>query len=206
MLKSLMLDQCCKRGWVMTVYFDCVICSAFSNVLLFRDYVTKSAYHFWVVRYPIYKYWRGFGVTLCCRCPVCVGSSVGVARTLNLLFSCIVPLRAVDECTFLRLEELAFCQPLFGGEEPSSSSLDDDILCTRMCGVSVGICDALFLPVVHGWCCIDNVAAAIWNVGDDRSTGWGDPGDACWPCMWMCIGEHCWSVNVGWSKVELSGG
>ena len=59
-----------------------------------------------------------------------------------------------------------------------------------MCGLSVSTCDALFLHAVHGWCSIGNVAVAIWNVGDDISTGWGDLGDACSPCMGMCIGEH----------------
>jgi hypothetical protein len=58
--------------------------------------------------------------------------------------------RAVSDCTFRRLEELTFCQPFFGGEKPSSSSLDDDILC--MCEVSVKTCDALVLPEVHGCC------------------------------------------------------
>jgi len=64
-----------------------------------------------------------------------VGSSEGVARTRYLLSNWIVSVRAVDECTFLRLEELTFFQPFLGSDRPSSSSLDDDILC--ICGVMV---------------------------------------------------------------------
>ena len=73
-------------------------------------------------------------------------------RTLYLLCNWIVSVRVVDECTFLRLEELTFCQPFLGGDRSSSSSLDDDILC--ICGVMGNACGALALSEVRGWCCI----------------------------------------------------
>ena len=71
-----------------------------------------------------------------------MGSSEGVARTLYLLCKWIVSVRAVDECNFLRLEEITFCQPFLGGKRPSSSSFDDDILC---------ICGGLWVTPVARW-------------------------------------------------------
>jgi hypothetical protein len=88
-----------------------------------------------------------------------VGSSEGVARTLYLLCNWIVSVRAVDECTFLRLEELTFCQPFLGGERPSSSSLYDDILC--ICEVMGNVCGALALPEVHDWFCIGRTSVSV---------------------------------------------
>ena len=88
----------------------------------------------------------------------------------------IVSVRAVDECTFLRLEELIFCQPFLGGERPSSSSIDDDILC--ICEVTGYACGALALPEVHGCCCIGKASVSVSNVGDGRSNGCGDLGIA----------------------------
>ena len=88
-----------------------------------------------------------------------MGSSEGVARTLYLLCNWIVSVRAVDECTFLRLEELTFCQPFLGGERPSSSSLYDDILC--ICEVMGNVCGALALPEVHDWFCIGRTSVSV---------------------------------------------
>jgi hypothetical protein len=43
---SLVLDQSSVRGWVVTVYFNRIVCPAFGDVLLVWDYVSKAAYHF----------------------------------------------------------------------------------------------------------------------------------------------------------------
>ena len=88
-----------------------------------------------------------------------MGSSEGVARTLYLLCNWVVSVRALDECTFLRLEELTFCQPFLGCKRSSSSSLDDDILC--ICGVMSNACGALALPEVHGWYCIGKTNVSV---------------------------------------------